>query len=342
VTIRPDAKILVFGAGSIGCYLAGHLIRASFDVLLVGRARIRAQLETHGLHISHWQHGHFFVPFETINFATAIDQKFKPDIIFIAVKSGDSEAAAQQLREFVSPTTLVVSCQNGIANKSLLASHIDHTQIIRAMVPFNVAAKTDGHFHCGTEGQLSIEQHPRATDITAALSDANLPVKVHQNLDGLQWSKLIMNLNNALNALSGLPLKTQLHSHAFRHIIAATIQEALIVLKAANIATPRVGKIHPRLLPTILKLPNWAFTRVASAMLAIDEDARSSMYEDLCRQRTTEIDYLNGEIVKLGAQLGLDTPINSCIVNLIKTAETNAKGSPKMHPKDLFKALGLP
>ena len=115
----------------------------------------------------------------------------------------------------------------------------------------------------------------------------------------VQWGKLLLNLNNALNALSGLPLATQLADRRWRLLLAAQIEEALAVLKAAGIAPARIEGVPPRLIPSILRLPDWLFRLVARRMLAIDPAARSSMWEDLAARRPTEIDYLQGAILAL-------------------------------------------
>ncbi|MEQ8826952.1 MAG: ketopantoate reductase C-terminal domain-containing protein, partial [Parvibaculum sp.] len=80
----------------------------------------------------------------------------------------------------------------------------------------------------------------------------------------------------------------------------------------------KIGRVSPGLIPVILRLPDFLFTRIAGSMLKIDEDARSSMAEDLEQIREPEIDYLNGEIVRLGEEFGVPTPVNSSIVATVK------------------------
>ena len=116
---------------------------------------------------------------------------------------------------------------------------------------------------------------------------------------GVLWGKLMLNLNNALNALSGVPLATQLADRRWRLILARQIAEALGVLKAAGIKPARIEGVPPGMIPRILRLPDWLFRRVARRMLAIDPEARSSMWEDLHRHRPTEIGYLQGAILAL-------------------------------------------
>jgi len=164
-----------------------------------------------------------------------------------------------------------VSFQNGVRNTQILRELLPDHHIITAMVPFNVLTKGDGVFHCGTEGNLALEDsNGLANTLIGALSLANLPVDVRSNLRAIRWSKLIMNLNNAINALSGVPLKVELSDRLYRKVLALSIKEALHVLNAANITPVKTGKVIPRLIPYILLLPNSLFKIVAASMIKID------------------------------------------------------------------------
>src|SRR6185369_10175275 len=137
----------------------------------------------------------------------------------------------------------------------------------------------------------------------------------------VQWAKLVLNLNNAVNALSNLPLQAQLSERAFRRCTAHAQREALALLAAAGISVARLTPLPPTWIPSVLRLPDAVFTRLAGRMLAIDPQARSSMWEDLEAGRTTEVDYLNGEIVALATRLGRTAPVNARLVALVREAE---------------------
>jgi 2-dehydropantoate 2-reductase len=134
----------------------------------------------------------------------------------------------------------------------------------------------------------------------------------------VQWGKLLLNLNNPVNALSGLPLRAQLLDRDCRRVLAALQQEALGLLQLAGVRPAQLTPLPPQRLPTVLRLPNWLFTRVAARMLRIDAQARSSMADDLARGRGTEIDALCGEVVRLAHQLGREAPLNQAISALVK------------------------
>ncbi|HEX6838881.1 MAG TPA: ketopantoate reductase C-terminal domain-containing protein, partial [Polyangia bacterium] len=117
------------------------------------------------------------------------------------------------------------------------------------------------------------------------------------------------------------PLQVQLAQRGYRRVMAACVREGLAVLRAAKIKPWLDAPLPPSWLPSLLELPDAIFARVARSLVAVDPNARSSMWEDLQRGRKTEVDLLNGEIVRLGAQLDVPTPINQRIVDLVKEAE---------------------
>jgi 2-dehydropantoate 2-reductase len=140
-------------------------------------------------------------------------------------------------------------------------------------------------------------------------------------MQAVLWAKLLLNLNNPLNALSGLPLREELSRHVWRRCLALLQREGLRVLDAAGIRPAQLTTVPARWVPNVLSLPDLLFNRVASRMLAIDPLARSSMWQDLQAGRRTEIDYINGEIVALAASRGLPARGNARIVALIREAE---------------------
>ena len=169
---------------------------------------------------------------------------------------------------------------------------------------------------------------------------AGLPLVERADFIEVQWGKLLLNLNNPVNALSGLPLKAELSQRAYRRCLALLIEEGLATLKAAGIRPAKVAKISARWLPLMLRLPDWLFTRVAGAMLRIDPQARSSMWEDLQSGRRTEIDYLNGAIVTLAASSGRTAVANQRIVELVHAAHRGRKTS--YDGDQLYRLLTMP
>jgi 2-dehydropantoate 2-reductase len=154
------------------------------------------------------------------------------------------------------------------------------------------------------------------------LAAAGLPTALSDDMLAVQWGKLLLNLNNPINALSGLPLREQLLQRDYRRVLATLQAEALAALDAAGIVPAQVASAPPRVLPHILRLPNWLFTRLAARLLRIDASARSSMWDDLQQGRGTEIDDLCGAVVRLAAAHGLPAPCNAAIAQLVMAHHT--------------------
>jgi len=151
----------------------------------------------------------------------------------------------------------------------------------------------------------------------------------------VQWGKLLVNLNNALNALADLPLRRQLAQRAWRVLFADQIAEGLAALKLDGIKPVSSTPIPASWAPPLLRLPDALFEALLGRTMKIDPEARSSMWEDLQRGRPTEIDYLQGVIVEIADRHGLQVPLSRRIVALIKRAEAAGKGSPKLTPDQI-------
>jgi 2-dehydropantoate 2-reductase len=152
----------------------------------------------------------------------------------------------------------------------------------------------------------------------ADFARAGVPLQLHADLRAVQWGKLLLNLNNPVNALSGRPLREQLMDRGYRQCLAALQLEALQLLRSAGITPAQVGALAPHRVPRLLHLPTPLFRLIAARMLRIDAKARSSMAEDLGAGRATEIDALCGEVLRLAEGQGLTAPINARMVAMVK------------------------
>lgn len=320
-TCTIPIKIAIFGAGSIGAYVGGSLIASGADVILIGRARMRERLARLGLILTDLRGHRSELTGAQIAYAEDPAALASADLILVTVKSADTAAAGQLIRDHAKPTAMVISLQNGIGNADTLREFLPDSTVLAGMVPFNVVQLPDGRLHRGTEGEMVVEASPALEVWQKTFAAAHLPLVMHADFAAVQWGKLLLNLNNPVNALSDLPLKTELSQRAYRRSLALLIEEALQVLRAAGIQPAKVGRVGPRMLPSLLRLPDLLFRRVAAAMLRMDPEARSSMWEDLQAGRRTEVDYLNGAVVKLAESCGRDAPVNRRMIALIRTAE---------------------
>jgi 2-dehydropantoate 2-reductase len=325
------SRIAVFGAGAIGCWIGGRLSAGGSDVTLIGRPRVIDTLHA-GLRLSDLKATtHTAKP----RLATSVEAARDADLVLVTVKAAQTSDAARELASVISPTTTVVSLQNGVRNVSVLRNALGN-RVRAGMVPFNVIRPAAGHYHRASGGVLMFEASPLAS----ACARANLEFEIRSDMTAVQWSKLVLNLNNAINALSNQPLAAELSDFDYRRVFSASVREAVELLGAAQQELPRLGTLPPQWIWRLLLLPDPIFRRVAKQVVAIDPTARSSMWDDLEAKRTTEIDYIQGEIVALAERLGRRAPINRALVRLVKEAEQGGKR--QFSGRELFRAVTQP
>jgi 2-dehydropantoate 2-reductase len=324
--------LVVAGAGSIGCFVGGLLADAGHDVALLARPRIVEGVATHGLHLTSIDGLDRRVSAATIRATDDPAVMAHAGHVLVAVKSADTATMADLIAQHAPPGATIVSLQNGVDNVPKLRERLPGHKVLAGMVAFNVVSMGRARFHRATSGALVVEQD--AADTASRLSVPGLAVTSSANMPGVQWGKLLLNLNNAINALSGLPLRDQLSQRAWRTILADQIGEALTVTKAAGIV-PITAPLPAFLLPFVLRLPDSIFRVLAGRMLKIDPEARSSMWEDLHQRRRTEVDYLQGAIVRLAAQHGQAAPLSARIAALVKQVEEAKQGSPRLQPAQI-------
>jgi 2-dehydropantoate 2-reductase len=313
-------RIVVLGAGLVGTYVGGSLHATGADVGLLGRATMRDRLSQGGLLLTDLGGGRTAVAPGALDYRDDPAMLADAALVLVTVKSGDTAEAARLIAEHA-PAAVVLSLQNGIGNATELRAALPGVSVVAGTVAFNIASPEAGRLHRATDGGLMAEDEPALYPWLDAFGTAGLPIGLRAQFVRVQWGKLLLNLNNPLNALAGVPLRQELSTREYRQCLALLIEEALDALHAAGIVPARVTKAPPRLLPFVLRLPDPLFVRLAAAMLPIDPDARSSMWEDLQAGRRTEVDHLNGAVVRLAAEVGRQAPANEAIIKLIHDAE---------------------
>jgi len=330
--MTTSQRIAIAGAGSIGCFVGGMLADAGHDVAMLARPRVRDEIAANGLRLTSFDGLDRLCAPERVALSDDPAMALRDaSIVLLAVKSADTAAMADLIAQHAPQDAKVVSLQNGVGNVAALSARLGLSRVLAAMVPFNVMSMGEGRFHRATSGDIVIARD--AADTAGSLSVPGLKFVPSDDIEAVQWGKLLINLNNALVALSGLTLQQELAHRAWRGLFAEQISEALAAMHAAGIRVASSTPIPIGLMPHLLRLPDWLFRRVSGRAATIDPQARSSMWEDLSRRRPTEIDYLQGVVVELAERHGLKAPVNARVRAMVKEAEAEQKGSPGLHPE---------
>ncbi|MHA6265015.1 2-dehydropantoate 2-reductase [Arenibacterium sp. CAU 1754] len=314
-----DPVIVVAGAGSIGVFVGALLATAGRRVTLLGRPRVLSQIAEHGVTVSDFSGLQREIPASAFVLSEDAATLKQADLVLVTVKTGATGEIADLIAAHCNASVPVVSLQNGLEAAETLRQALPGRDVRAGMVPFNVVPRGRGGYHRASSGDIIIASGP--APLAELLSVPDLTVTQSDDITGIQWGKLVINLNNALNALSGLPLQNQLMDRDWRRLMADQMAEALRVLRAAGIRVIPSTPVAARLIPHILRLPTPLFRRIAAQMLTIDPSARTSMAYDLKQGRPTEIAALQGTIVDLARAHGLTAPFNERVMALIRAAE---------------------
>lgn len=315
-------KIAIVGAGAVGSFVGAVLAAHGHEVLLVGRS-VLPDASPVAIDLGGERHA----PASPLSVARDLTRLGEPDLCIVAVKSQHTVAAAEALRSALPPRTTVVSLQNGLHNVERLRAGLGSAyDVVAGMMTFNVIT-TDEGFRQATAGPLVFGPGERADSqrnvqrLREAFTARGIDARIRTDMPAVQLGKLLLNLNNGLCALTGLPLAAMLGNRVTRSVFALAIREGLKVARAARLPVGQLGILSPRLVAFALGLPDAVFFRVSRAMLAVDPAAKTSTLQDLERGRLTEVDELNGAIASLATAHGTHAPINALITRGVHELE---------------------
>ncbi|MEK6243448.1 MAG: ketopantoate reductase family protein [Pseudomonadota bacterium] len=309
-------RVAVLGAGAVGCFFGGMLARAGHHVTLIGRPAHVEVFRKSGLHFEGLKFNEH-VPVEASTEAAAVRGA---RLILFCVKSTDTEQAAAQIAPFLDDDSLVVNLQNGVDNSERIRARVSRP-VIPAVVYVATEMAGPGHLkHHGRgdlvigslDGKVSVEF---LEEIKRTFEAAAVPVTISGNVAGELWAKLVVNCAyNALSAITQLPYGKMIAGAGIRETMRDVIEETLAVAKASGVT------MAPDLLARTYK--------IAEAM----PTQYSSTAQDLARGKPTEIDHLNGYVVRKGEKLGVPTPANRVLHALVKLMETKQPTFPASRP----------
>ena len=295
-------KVAVMGAGAVGCYFGAMLARAGHAVTLIGRPQHVEAVNRRGLYLdskSFQEH----VPMSASTDAAVVAGS---DVVLFCVKSSDTEAAGRQIAPHLGEKTVLLTLQNGVDNAERLQAALPQ-EVIPAVVYVATEMAGAGHVKHHGRGDLVIGASASSEAIAAQLIAAGVPVTVSDNANGELWVKLIVNCAyNAISAISRMPYGQMVEGDGVPAVMDDVVMECLAVAKAAGVIVP--GDVR-------VSVPG-----IAGAM----KEQFSSTAQDLMRGKPTEIDHLNGYVVRKGAALGVPTPVNRVLHSLVKLLESKA------------------
>lgn len=293
------------GAGAVGCYFGGMLARAGHAVTLIARPQHVEAIARDGLRME----TRAFDEHVRLQASTDAAAVRGADLVLFCVKSTDTEAAGRQIAPHLGADTLVLCLQNGVDNADRLQAVLPQHAVAAAVVYVGTEMAGPGHLKHHGRGELVIDPARGSDRAAAALIAAGVPTEVSANVRGALWLKLILNsAYNAVSAIAQRPYGENVASPGIVEVMRDVVSECLAVAKAEGVTVP--GDVDA------------AVRKIAESM----PSQYSSTAQDLARGKPSEIDYLNGHVVRRGAAHGIPTPANRVLWALVKLIESKEKG----------------
>src|SRR6202453_428023 len=293
-------RVAVVGAGAVGCYYGGMLARAGHDVTLIGRPQHVEAIERQGLRL------------ETQTFDERIRVSASSEgsavqsaqLVLFCVKSTDTASAAAAIKPHLAPHALVLSLQNGVENADRLRAILSQ-DVLAAVVYIGTEMAGPGHVRHHGRGELIIERSRASDELAQALIAAGVPTDISDNVRGALWAKLILNCAyNALSAITQLPYGRLVKGAGIAAVMRDVVDECVAVAQADGVTIP--GDVDA------------AIRKIAETV----PGQYSSTAQDLARGKPSEIDHLNGVIVRRGESLVVATPVNRLLHAIVKLLES--------------------
>ena len=295
------SKVAVMGAGAVGCYYGGMLARAGHEVVLIARPQHVEAITKDGLHLETTTFD------EHVRLSASSDPSAVQDaqLVLFCVKSLDTESAGALMLPHLAPDALVLCLQNGVDNADRLRTVLPQHAVAAAVVYVATEMAGPGHVKHHGRGELVIEPANASQGVAQALVAAGVPTEISGNVRGALWAKLIINCAyNAVSAIAQLPYGKSAVGEGIPEVMRDVVAECQAVAKADGVQV--AGDVDAAIRKIFDTMPNQL----------------SSTAQDLARGKRSEIDYLNGLIVRRGQALGIATPANRVLWALVKLLES--------------------
>lgn len=303
-------KIAIVGPGAMGCLLAAFKAsRTKEDVWLVDYDAKRAEkIRAGGIKLE----GLNGVSSIKLNVTAEPKDIGHCDLVVICVKSYSTEEACKAIKELVSEKTHILTLQNGIGNVQILNDYFGPERVIAGVTSHGATLLGVGHVRHAGKGETIIGRpggkfQSAIRDVAAILTKAGFETRVSKDIDSIIWSKLVINVGiNALTAVTRLNNGRLIEYDETKVLMRGAVQEAVKIVKRKRIKLVYDDPIQ----------------KVESVCKATATNI-SSMLQDILNKKRTEIDFINGAVVRQGKALGIPTPVNEVLTNLVKTIESS-------------------
>lgn len=302
-------KIAILGAGALGCAIGATLTEAGHETWLMVRSPDRVNaMRSEGLRVDDAQGTRRI----QVRAATRAAEVGIAELVIVLVKSFETDAAMRGAVDLVGPDTLVLSLQNGLGHEEILADIVGRERVLAGKTYVGGVTRGPAHIQSGVVGkatyigELDGRLTPRVLAVAEAFNAAGLATTVTDNIVGTMWDKLLVNVTTG--ALTGITRLTygQLYDEPLLKATSlAAVAEAIAAAQAAGVKLSMTD-------------PEQAWTLAAEGLPAA---FKTSMLQSLEKGTITEIDFINGSVVRCGQRYGVPTPVNATLVACIKGIE---------------------
>lgn len=316
-------RIAVIGAGAIGCLVAAYLKKNGEDAALIGRNERLEAIKKNGVIVS-GARGNFSVPIsisDTLNYI--------PDLAILATKTQDIDFALRDNAHLLQ-NSLLLTIQNGVRSDHLAARHVPAEKIISSIVMFGATSLEPGRVVHNFEGSwiLGSPFNPNPTEAVFSLSlilNKAFPTVITENIKGMKYLKIFVNANNCLPAIIGKSMQEVFSDLAVSRISVAIWREAFGIIDKAGIGLVSLPGFPLENLTKLTAMPSGPASQIFSDQMKnlSKEPLYGSILQSIMRGSLSEIDYINGEFVRLGEENNIPAPLNKILVEMVHQVERN-------------------
>ena len=328
-------KIAVIGAGAIGSVVAAYLSKAGADVTLVGKKDQVEAINKDGLSIKGVRGNESF----KIRALIQLDQEY--DLVIFSTKTQDLEDAYQRNNEYLE-NCLVLSTQNGVQADNILGVHVEREKMFSSIVMFGATYAKPGQVTFNFEGDWILGKpyaplDPTAHKLTEILKKG-FNVVLTENITGMKWLKLFVNFNNCIPALIGKSMQETFADMDFCRLSILLLKEGVDIVQKANIKFTSLPQFPTDRIYGLVKMPIDQSAGIINKTLTTlsKEPLYGSILQSIMRGKTSEIDFINGEVVQIATQLRQEAPLNRKIVEMVHEVERTKKYFEPEEIKEVF------